>query len=67
MWSEIIPYAIVLFVILFGLYKVVSHCKNTACSDEDWSILLMIHIEKDYLPDDVIREMILISIMVMIQ
>jgi len=27
----------------------------------------MIHIEKDYLPDDVIREMILISIMVMIQ
>jgi len=35
MWSEIIPYAIVLFVILFGLYKVVSHCKNTACSDED--------------------------------
>jgi len=35
MWSEIIPYAIVLVSILYGLYKVVSHCKNTACSDED--------------------------------
>ena len=35
MWSEIIPYAIVLVVILVGLIKVITHCKNTACSEED--------------------------------
>ena len=67
MWYEIIPYAVILLIILFGLVAVILHCKNTACSEEDWSVLLMIHIEKDYLPDDVFLELVYISIMVMIQ